>query len=50
MLRPGRRALGDTDGMGFNPHRKYIPRRSDYLFVTAAVVIAIALVAWALLA
>jgi hypothetical protein len=33
--------------MGFNPYRKFIARRTDYLFVAAAVIASAALVAWA---
>jgi hypothetical protein len=32
--------------MGFNPHRRRVPRASDYLFVGAAVVAAAGLVLW----
>ena len=35
--------------MGFNPQRKRVSRRSDYLFVGAAAVLCIALVLWTLL-
>jgi hypothetical protein len=35
--------------MGFNPHRKRVRRTSDYLFVAAAILAALALVAWAFL-
>jgi len=35
--------------MGFNPHRKRVRRASDYVFVAAAVVAALALVMWAFL-
>jgi hypothetical protein len=35
--------------MGFNPHRKRVKRVSDYVFVAAAVVAALALVLWAFL-
>jgi hypothetical protein len=35
--------------MGFNPHRKQVRRPTDYLFVAAAVIAALALVLWALL-
>jgi hypothetical protein len=38
----------DTDGMGFNPHRKHVARRSDYLFVAAAVLAVVGLLAWTL--
>jgi hypothetical protein len=33
--------------MGFNPYRRFVARRTDYLFVAAAVIAAAALVAWA---
>jgi len=36
--------------MGLDPNRKRVPRKSDYVFVAAAVVVAVALLAWALLA
>jgi hypothetical protein len=35
--------------MGFDPHRRRVRRRSDLLFVGAALAVAAALVAWALL-
>jgi hypothetical protein len=35
--------------MGFNPHRKHVARRSDYVMVAAAMVIATALVVWGFL-
>jgi hypothetical protein len=35
--------------MGFNPHRKQVRRRSDYVFVAAAVLAVVAVVLWALL-
>lgn len=35
--------------MGFNPNRRRVARRTDIVFVAAAVVAALALVAWALL-
>lgn len=35
--------------MGFNPQRKRVARKSDYLFVGAAAVISIGLVLWTLL-
>ncbi len=40
----------DTDGVGLNPYRKQTRRPSDYVFVVAAIVVALALIAWALLA
>jgi hypothetical protein len=33
--------------MGFNPHRQHRRSNLDYVLVTAAVVIAVALVLWA---
>jgi hypothetical protein len=36
--------------MGFNPHRKHVRRPADYVFVAAAIVAVIALLAWALFA
>jgi hypothetical protein len=36
--------------MGFDPHRRYRRRPSDYVMVGAAVVVVVALLAWALLA
>jgi len=36
--------------VGYNPFRQRVKRRSDILFVGAALVVVIALVAWALLA
>jgi hypothetical protein len=38
----------DTDPMGFNPHRKRVARRSDIVFVAAAMVACVVLVAWTL--
>jgi hypothetical protein len=35
--------------MGFNPYRKYVAKRADYVFVGAAVLAALGLLAWALL-
>jgi len=35
--------------MGFNPYRPQRHRRSDYVFVGAALVVTVALLAWALL-
>ena len=37
----------DTDGMGYNPHRKYVPKRGDLAIVIAAILVAIVLVVWA---
>ncbi len=35
--------------MGFNPYRKFVARRADYVFVIAAIAAVVVLVAWALL-
>jgi hypothetical protein len=35
--------------VGFNPYRRQRRRTSDYVFVVAGVLVAIALVAWAVL-
>jgi hypothetical protein len=37
----------DTGAMGYNPHRKYVPKRGDLAIVAAAIAVAIALVLWA---
>jgi hypothetical protein len=34
--------------LGFNPHAKHVRRSSDYVMVGLAVVVCLALVAWAL--
>ena len=36
--------------MGFDPTRKHVRRRSDYLLVVAAFAVCLALLAWATLA
>jgi hypothetical protein len=36
--------------MGFDPNRRRVPRRADFVFVVAAIVAVVALVAWALFA
>lgn len=33
--------------MGFNPYRKFTAKPSDYVFVAVALLVVIALVAWA---
>jgi hypothetical protein len=33
--------------MGYNPYRKRVRRRSDFVFVGAALLVALALVLWA---
>ncbi len=38
-----------TGPMGFNPHRQYRRTTSDYVMVGAAVLVCVALVAWAFL-
>jgi hypothetical protein len=35
--------------MGFNPYRKFVAKPVDYVFVVAAVLAAIGLLAWAFL-
>lgn len=35
------------NGMGFDPYRKFVAKKADYVFVIAAVIAAIGLVAWA---
>jgi len=37
----------DTDGMGYNPHRKHVPKRGDLVIVIAAILVAVLLVVWA---
>jgi hypothetical protein len=32
--------------MGFDPHRKRVARRTDIVFVVAAIVVVVALLAW----
>ena len=39
----------DTDGMGYNPNRKFVPKKGDIAFVVAGVAIALALLVWAFL-
>jgi hypothetical protein len=39
----------DTDEVGFNPHRKYVPKRSDIALVVVALALALGLVLWAFL-
>jgi len=36
-------------GMGYNPHRKFKARPTDYVFVAAALLISAALVVWGFL-
>ena len=38
----------DTDAMGYNPHRKFVPKRGDLAMVILAIAIALALVVWAI--
>jgi hypothetical protein len=33
-------------GMGFNPHRQYRRRRSDYVLVAVGLLLVVALVVW----
>ena len=39
----------DTCAMGFNPYRKFVARRADYVFVVAATAAVVGLLLWALL-
>jgi hypothetical protein len=34
--------------MGFDPHRRYVPKRADYVFVALALITTAALVVWGL--
>jgi hypothetical protein len=38
----------DTDAMGYNPHRKFVPKRGDVALVVASIVVVLVLVIWAL--
>ena len=38
----------DTEEMGYNPHRKLVPKRGDLLLVMIALVVAAVLLVWAL--
>jgi hypothetical protein len=40
--------VDDTDGMGFDPQRPHRRRPSDVLYVSAAALVAVILVVWAL--
>jgi hypothetical protein len=44
-----RAAPGILTRMGFNPYRKFVAKRADYVFVAAAVAAVIGLLAWVLL-
>ena len=33
--------------MGYNPHRKFVPKRGDLVIVVAAIAVAVLLVVWA---
>jgi hypothetical protein len=35
--------------VGFNPYRKFVAKRADYVYVVAAVLAGVGLVLWALL-
>ncbi len=41
--------LGDTGGVGFNPHRQHRRSPLDYVLVAAALVICLGLVTWAVI-
>jgi hypothetical protein len=38
----------DTDAVGFNPYRKFVAKRADYVFVAAAFLAAAAAFVWVL--
>ncbi len=40
--------MRETGGVGFNPYRRFRARPLDYVLVIAAIVVAAALVLWAL--
>lgn len=40
---------GNTEEIGFNPHRKRVVRRSDIVFVAAAICACVALLVWTVL-
>ena len=42
-----RRAPGDTDGVGYNPYRRFRARPFDYVLVAACLLVAVALLIWA---
>jgi hypothetical protein len=37
-----------VNNVGFNPYRKFVARRADYVFVVAAVAVGVGLVLWGL--
>ncbi len=41
--------IRQTVPMGMDPTRRHVRRNSDYVFVAAALIVAVALVAWAFL-
>jgi hypothetical protein len=41
-------AIGRLAGMGYNPHRRRVKRRTDVVFLGASIVVAVLLVVWAL--
>ena len=43
-------AWGKLSAMGFDPHRQQVRRKSDYVFVAAAVLVVVVLLLWAFLA
>lgn len=45
----GAAATSSVSDVGYNPYRPRVARRSDLLFVAVAIVVAVALVVWALL-
>ena len=46
---PIRGITGDTQAVGFNPYRRFRARPIDYALVAACMIVAIALVVWALI-
>jgi len=40
----------DTEGMGYNPHRRMVKKKGDLAIVVAAIAVAVALLLWAFLA
>ncbi len=41
--------MRQTGPMGMDPTRRHVRRNSDYVFVATALIVAVALVAWAFL-
>ena len=45
---PRRQAPGDTGGVGYNPYRRFRARPFDYVLVAACLLVAVALLIWAI--